>query len=678
MNKDTQNSIDAQIQYRLIEELTSMNEKLKKEIESRKSSESDLKHSKDKYHNITNIMELGLVELDLSDNVISVNDRFIELTGYSNEEIIGLNYNQTFLGEESLNIVRKENLKRKTGTTGTYEIKIKSKLNKEIWVIINGSPLYNKKGQIIGTVGAHFDITSRKQVEQELIKAKEFAEDVAKIKSQFLANMSHEIRTPLNGIVGLSKLLSNTELTSKQEEYLNAIATSSNSLLVIINDILDISKIEAGKMTFEKKDFKLTELVSSVVDIFERRIEEKELKISFEIDKNIPEPLSGDAIRLNQILYNLIGNAVKFTENGKIEIKIHSVEQKLNDILLSISVKDTGIGISEDKQQEIFDAFTQAKGETTRKYGGTGLGLAIVKNLVELQGGSVGVNSILDQGSEFNVNIRYDLSKSNETDFNVSNQNRRECSELNCLAGIRILLAEDNLINQLVTNDLLIDMNAKVSIANNGKEAIDLLNIESFDLVLMDMQMPEMDGYQAMKFIRKKSSKTIRSIPIIALTAHAIEGEDQKCKQAGANEYISKPFLPEELFTKIGELITKCNTLPSIQIDIRSFNITNLKKFTGGKTELISSTLKLLKDSLQEDVELLRKSLSKEDFDSIKELAHKMKPNFVLIGLDNVKNICIKIESTNEISEQKELVNQLTYSIPEIIEKIKLELKTHE
>jgi len=192
------------------------------------------------------------------------------------------------------------------------------------------------------------------------------------------------------------------------------------------------------------------------------------------------------------------------------------------------------------------------------------------------------------------------------------------------------------------------------------------------------MQMPEMDGYQAMKFIRKKSSKTIRSIPIIALTAHAIEGEDQKCKQAGANEYISKPFLPEELFTKIGELITKCNTLPSIQIDIRSFNITNLKKFTGGKTELISSTLKLLKDSLQEDVELLRKSLSKEDFDSIKELAHKMKPNFVLIGLDNVKNICIKIESTNEISEQKELVNQLTYSIPEIIEKIKLELKTHE
>jgi len=678
MNKDTQNSIDAQIQYRLIEELTSMNEKLKKEIESRKSSESDLKHSKDKYHNITNIMELGLVELDLSDNVISVNDRFIELTGYSNEEIIGLNYNQTFLGEESLNIVRKENLKRKTGTTGTYEIKIKSKLNKEIWVIINGSPLYNKKGQIIGTVGAHFDITSRKQVEQELIKAKEFAEDVAKIKSQFLANMSHEIRTPLNGIVGLSKLLSNTELTSKQEEYLNAIATSSDSLLVIINDILDISKIEAGKMTFEKKDFKLTELVSSVVDIFERRIEEKELKISFEIDKNIPEPLSGDAIRLNQILYNLIGNAVKFTENGKIEIKIHSVEQKLNDILLSISVKDTGIGISEDKQQEIFDAFTQAKGETTRKYGGTGLGLAIVKNLVELQGGSVGVNSILDQGSEFNVNIRYDLSKSNETDFNVSNQNRRECSELNCLAGIRILLAEDNLINQLVTNDLLIDMNAKVSIANNGKEAIDLLNKESFDLVLMDMQMPEMDGYQAMKFIRKKSSKTIRSIPIIALTAHAIEGEDQKCKQAGANEYISKPFLPEELFTKIGELITKCNTLPSIQIDIRSFNITNLKKFTGGKTELISSTLKLLKDSLQEDVELLRKSLSKEDFDSIKELAHKMKPNFVLIGLDNVKNICIKIESTNEISEQKELVNQLTYSIPEIIEKIKLELKTHE
>jgi len=406
------------------------------------------------------------------------------------------------------------------------------------------------------------EIEERKQTEKKLVVAKNKAESAAKVKAQFLANMSHEIRTPLNGVLGLGNLLLNTQLSSKQKKYLDAIIASSDSLLVIVNDILDISKMEAGKLIFEKKDFNLINSILSVVEIFERRVEKKQLKISCEIDPSIPVVLSGDAVRLNQILYNLIGNAVKFTEKGEINVLINKIRTTNNTVELALHIKDTGIGISQNKTQKIFNVFTQAKGETTRKYGGSGLGLTIVKRIVELQGGTVEVISKLNVGSEFIVKMSFEIANDESANkLSPINKQCDRCINFSCLKGIRVLLAEDHPVNQMVAVEMLSRMDAIIDVANDGKQALEMLKKEEYDLILMDMQMPEIDGYQAMRIIRDEFPSEVSNIPIIAVTAHAMEGENNKCKQAGADDYVSKPFTPEELFYKIGKQIKNCNNL---------------------------------------------------------------------------------------------------------------------
>ncbi|MBL4862612.1 MAG: response regulator, partial [Crocinitomicaceae bacterium] len=369
------------------------------------------------------------------------------------------------------------------------------------------------------------EIEERKRYEAELLRAKKRSEVAAKVKTQFLANMSHEIRTPMNGIIGLSNLLLNTEPTGKQKEYLNAIATCSDSLLVIINDILDISKIEAGKMTFEKKNFRLVDVVSSVLDIFEGKAEEKKIAIKSNLDPNIPAVLTGDTVRLTQILYNLIGNAIKFTKQGEVVVNVNLDNSGPKNVRLSFSIIDTGIGIPKDKMNLIFNAFTQAKGQTTRNFGGTGLGLTIVRKLAELQGGTVEVQSELNVGSEFTVRLEFLKAKGvYGKKSNVPDAHEDQSKELPNLNGLSVLLVEDNPINQLVTDTLLSNMGVNVDISTNGQEAIECLKKKEYDLILMDIQMPVMDGYQAMKIIRTEFPYPVNHIPIIALTAHAMEG----------------------------------------------------------------------------------------------------------------------------------------------------------
>jgi PAS domain S-box-containing protein len=677
MNKDKENSINAQIQYKLIEELTFINEKLKKEIEIRNNSEIDLIHSEEKYRNIISNMELGLVELDNNDIITNVNDRFLEMTGYPPKKLIGLKYIDTFLDEASKKIMVKENEKRKSGDSGIYEVKLKNKDGEWLWILISGAPLYNKENKVIGSIGTHLDITSRKLMEQELVKAKETAEEVAKIKTEFLANMSHEVRTPMNGIIGLTKLLLNTNLTEKQKEYLNAIDVSSNTLLVIVNDILDISKIEAGKMTFEKKDFKLVDLISSVVDVFESKAAEKQLSLESYIDKSIPEIIIGDMIRLNQILYNLIGNAIKFTNKGKVTVKADLVKHSDTGMIISFSIIDSGIGISSENQQKIFNVFTQAKGNTTRKYGGTGLGLTIVKKLVELQGGTIDLNSNEGKGSVFSVQLKFQS-------YNKENKSKipsfQNCNDLSCLTNFKILLAEDNSINQLLTSDLLTDKGAIVDIVPDGKQALESLQKNSYDLILMDMQMPIMDGYEAMQTIRKEFSEPKKSVPIIALTAHAIEGEREKCKLSGADEYLSKPFQPAELLNMICNVINKkvksaCPISELVDDTLNEFNIQKLQEFTNNKRSIIISTLQLLSETLEEDSEMLSNALTNNDAKRLKAIAHKMKPNFDLIGLEKLRFACEEIQNSDGINtEEKKLTQQIIESIPGILKKLETTL----
>lgn len=380
------------------------------------------------------------------------------------------------------------------------------------------------------------------------------AEDAKKFEQQFLANMSHEIRTPMNVVMGMTNLLLKTSLNDQQKKYISAIKDSSENLLVIINDILDLSKIEAGKIDFESIHFSLHKTLDIVHTTLIYKAEEKGLAMNVKMDPAIPATVIGDPVRLSQVLLNLAGNAVKFTEKGSITIQCKALKEENDNIWIEISVIDTGIGISEKMVHNIFESFTQASSDTTRKYGGTGLGLTISKQLVELQGGSIQVKSKLHEGSTFSFILPYGIGTKITKDEKIKQVDVKVLEEL---SHKKILLVEDNVFNQIVATDTLKDLvkGISVEIASNGKEAIEQLQKNQYDIVIMDIQMPEMDGYQATRYIRTHFPEPLKNIPILAMTANVIKEEIEKCFDSGMNAYIAKPFDPEDLLSKISQLL---------------------------------------------------------------------------------------------------------------------------
>ena len=395
-------------------------------------------------------------------------------------------------------------------------------------------------------------ILEKERAELEKIKA----EQSEKFKQQFLANMSHEIRTPMNSIIGMTNLLINSELQEQQRKYLNIIKKSSENLLVIINDILDLSKIEAGKMEFEKIDFLVSEVVETVFYTVHFKAEEKNLELTYTIDEGLPKALQGDPVRLNQILINLTGNAIKFTEKGSVNIGVKLLNKSGNQVIVEFAVTDTGIGIPEDKLNSIFESFSQASSDTTRKFGGTGLGLTISKQLIELQGGVIYVRSDYGKGTTFSFKMPYEIGSADEIGKKMMSMTDISPDELK---GIRILLVEDNQFNQMVAVDTLEELvkGISIEIAENGKKALEKLEANDYDVVLMDIQMPEMDGFETTVHIRKNFPSQKNKIAIIAMTANVTKDEVDKCFEAGMDEYIAKPFVPQDLLNKLGKMWKK-------------------------------------------------------------------------------------------------------------------------
>lgn len=524
-----------------------------RDITDRKKEELFRKILQEKYQNIIANMHLGLLEVDNNDIIQYVNQSYADISGYEISELLGKNVLEIFSFSKNFDILKSKNQLRKQGKSDMYQIEIKNKRGEPRWWAISGAPNYDDKGNLLGTIGIHLDITDQKKTELKLKQATIFAENASKTKEQFLANMSHEIRTPMNAIIGMAEILQGNNLSVEQKECVDAIKLSGDNLLTITNDILDFSKIESGKVTFENTPFKLEDVVVGITQILHFTSTKTSVSLSYFISEDIPEIIIGDAVRLRQILLNLASNSIKFTEKGSVKIDIQLKNKNEDNYTILFNVTDTGIGIPDDKLLSIFESFTQASNETTRKFGGTGLGLTITKQLVELQGGWISVNSEIGIGSCFSFELTF--SKGDLEDIQIkADETTISYSELQ---DIHILLAEDNLMNQLLAKKIFKKWNCKFDIADNGKIAVDKLLQTDYDIVLMDMQMPEMDGYEATKYIRTNLPSPKSKIPIIAITAHALVGEKEKCLVFGMNDYISKPFNQRVLYEKIKELTVK-------------------------------------------------------------------------------------------------------------------------
>jgi CheY-like chemotaxis protein len=399
--------------------------------------------------------------------------------------------------------------------------------------------------------------TKQKKVLNELIEAKviaeqktEVAEEAVKAKQQFLSNMSHEIRTPMNAIIGFANVLMKTKLSESQKVYANAIKVSSESLIVLINDVLDLAKVEAGKMVMEHTPFRLFSSVSDMLHLFETKMQEKNLILVKEYDTSIPELLVGDPVRLRQIILNLMSNAVKFTNTGTITVRVRKLDEDEKNVTIEFAVSDTGIGIPDNKLKQIFDAFEQVASETTRLYGGTGLGLAIVKELVKLQGGTVKVKSKVDKGSTFSFALDFEKAKGQTGPVEDLSQESTTKVALRRagIKNVKILVVEDIALNQLLMKTLLDDFGFEFDMADNGKIAIEKLEKNQYDVILMDIKMPEMNGLDATAYIRNEMKiKT----PIIAVTADVTTANVEKCRVFGMDDYLSKPIDEKLLFNKI-------------------------------------------------------------------------------------------------------------------------------
>jgi len=626
-----------------------------------------------------------LITISIEGKITDMNAAFANITGMTRKDLTGTDFFDYFTEPQKAREGYQEVFAK--GFVADYPLTIRD--HKRTDVLFNGSVYKDESGNVLGVVVVARDITEQKRIANELTEAKVFAElataiaedakskaesaaqiaeNAVKSKQQFLSNMSHEIRTPMNAIIGFTKVVLKTELSDKQREYLMAIKMSGDALIVLINDILDLAKVDAGKMTFEKTPFKMASSLSAMLHLFETKIHEKNLVLIKEYDNRIPQVLVGDPVRLHQIILNLMSNAVKFTNQGHITVNVHLLSEDEENVTIEFSISDTGIGIAKNKLTNIFENFQQASSATSRLYGGTGLGLAIVKQLVEKQGGSIRVKSKINEGSSFSFILNFQKTSS-ETKTGAY------IEELDTeLKNIKVLVVEDIPLNQLLMKTLLDDFGFERDMAANGKIAIEKLQSNVYDIILMDLQMPEMNGFEATEYIRKKMNS---KIPIIALTADVTTVDLEKCKAVGMNDYIAKPVDERVLYSKIVGLVRKPEVILTNENNedvtnqikkLKCIDLAYLNRRTKSNPTLMMEVISLYLEQTPPLIQAMKQSFQDKDWNLLQSAVHKMIPSFSIMGINrNFEHMAQKVKEYANTQEQSDGIYDLVLQLENVL-----------
>jgi two-component system, sensor histidine kinase len=643
-----------------------------RDISDRKMQEKALQESEEKFRTLFQNGNDSVYVHEIIDKetiitrFIEVNDMASRKLGYTKEELLRMGP-WDITAQHSLNLKLEQLKSTMSKKHYTYETVHITKDNAEVPLEASSHYFTMNGKEVILSIAR--DISERKRTEEDLKRAKEAAEAASRAKSNFLANMSHEIRTPLNGVIGMINMTLMSPLDHEQRENLDIAKASADSLLRVINDILDFSKVEAGKLSLNNVNFSLRDLIEDTIKPHYLRANEKGIELIQKYHGNVPVKLFGDPDRIRQILNNLIGNAVKFTEIGEVTLSVKSRAINSDNIELSFSVTDTGIGIDTNDIDKLFKSFSQVDSSNKRKYGGTGLGLAISKKLVEMMGGQIWVESEKGKGSRFGFSINLKPEKINDK------QLHKDSKQTAIDHNIRILLAEDDKINQIFTVRMLEKRGYKVIVVNNGVEVLEKLNESQIDVILMDIQMPEMDGVEATRIIRESEKKVVRHIPIVAITAHAIQGDREKYLSCGMDEYIAKPFQIEELYNVIEKVYKKGfdievnNTLKQVAT---SENLPSSNGIDTKLWDLINRNEKGLLDDYKSLKNIYSRRNSKETLTSNKLaiLIHSLKTKFAEEGIVSLKTLAFKIElciRREDFNEGEKLIIQLINEFENIV-----------
>jgi PAS domain S-box-containing protein len=641
------------------------------DITERKKFEEALITNEEKYRGIIENMNLGLMEMDRTHRIDFANQTLLKMTNLTMKQAKGYDVTKFFSYESAKEVeyIKKLGIE---GISKAYEIQTKVK-GKRGWWFISTAPKFSSSGDLVGSIIICLDITNQKKLEHELIKSREQAELLSKAKDSFLANMSHEIRTPMNAIIGMGNQLAKTNLDEKQAFFLNTINTAAENLLVIINDILDLSKIKAGKLKVENISVKLHSLVNTVIQMLVHKAMEKGIALRLgKFDPTLAQNLIGDPYRLTQVLLNLMSNGIKFTEKGHVELSCEVINDDANSQSVLFQVIDTGMGMEKEFVGKIFDQFSQEYESVSRKFGGTGLGMSICKELVELMGGDIVVESEKGLGTVVSFTIKF--KKGIES---LDAEAEIETLSSSLLENKIILVADDNDMNRLVASTILENYGATIIEAANGEEAINAFNLNNPHLVLMDIQMPVMNGYEATQILRKTGKVT----PIIALTANAIIGEKEKCISAGMNDYIAKPYKEDEFVQKLvfwlnGEKLIKKTIPVEFEEEPQSlYDLTTLIELGKGNKAFLNKMLNLFCEQTPEMINQMKRAYTDKDLVKLGALAHKLKPSIDNLNIHSLKTVIRTIETmgkdNNDSPELPVLLKKLSTTLAEVITQIK-------